>query len=85
MTSPRDDLREVTEAGTLRALAHPVRVALIEVLSLHGPMTAPEAGDEIGESPTTCSFHLRQLAGVDRLRIPEVVGDVESNLAARSP
>jgi DNA-binding transcriptional ArsR family regulator len=55
-------LREVTDARTLRALAHPVRIALIEALSLGGAMTATEVGERIGESPTTCSFHLRQLA-----------------------
>jgi predicted ArsR family transcriptional regulator len=55
-------LREISDARTLRALAHPVRLALIETLSIEGPMTATEAGERIGESPTTCSFHLRQLA-----------------------
>ena len=29
---------------------------------LHGPMTATEVGEKIGESATTASFHLRQLA-----------------------
>ncbi len=56
------DLRRVTDARTLRALAHPVRIALIEALILGGSMTATEVGERIGESPTTCSFHLRQLA-----------------------
>jgi DNA-binding transcriptional ArsR family regulator len=46
----------------MRALAHPVRIALIETLILGGAMTATEAGERIGETPTTCSFHLRQLA-----------------------
>ena len=47
----------------MRALSHPVRLALLEVLTLEGePLTATEAGERIGESPTTCSFHLRQLA-----------------------
>ncbi len=55
-------LREVTDARTLRALAHPVRIALIEELTLGGAMTATEAAERIGETPTTCSFHLRQLA-----------------------
>ncbi len=55
-------LRRVSDTRTLRALAHPVRIALVEALSLHGAMTATEAGERIGESPTTCSFHLRQLA-----------------------
>ena len=47
----------------MRALSHPVRLALLEVLILEGnPLTATEAGERIDESPTTCSFHLRQLA-----------------------
>jgi DNA-binding transcriptional ArsR family regulator len=55
--------REISDARTLRALSHPVRLALIETLTIGGvPMTATELGEEIGETPTTCSFHLRQLA-----------------------
>jgi predicted ArsR family transcriptional regulator len=46
----------------MRALSHPVRIAIIEALTLEGPMTATEVGEQISESPTTCSFHLRQLA-----------------------
>jgi DNA-binding transcriptional ArsR family regulator len=46
----------------MRALAHPVRIALLEELTLGGALTATEIGERIGESPTTCSFHLRQLA-----------------------
>src|ERR1700678_1402201 len=59
---PGTELQTVSDARTMRALAHPVRIALIEVLMLGGAMTATEAGERIGESPTTCSFHLRQLA-----------------------
>lgn len=55
-------LRRLSDAETLRALAHPVRIALVEVLTVYGPLTATEAGERIGETPTTCSFHLRQLA-----------------------
>jgi DNA-binding transcriptional ArsR family regulator len=54
--------RVVTDADTMRALAHPVRIALLEALALEGELTATAAGDLIGESSTTCSFHLRQLA-----------------------
>jgi hypothetical protein len=32
------------------------------MLSIHGPTTATEAGERLGESPASCSFHLRQLA-----------------------
>ena len=56
------DIRTITDVRTMRALAHPVRIALIEALIFGGAMTATEAGERIGETPTTCSFHLRQLA-----------------------
>jgi DNA-binding transcriptional ArsR family regulator len=61
-TGPPIEPRELTEPRELRAMTHPVRLALLEVLSLNGELTATEAGELIGESPTTCSFHLRQLA-----------------------
>ena len=55
-------VRRVTDASTLRALSHPLRIQLMEALGMHGTMTATQVGELIGESPTTCSFHLRQLA-----------------------
>ena len=59
----RPEPRNLTDARTLRALAHPVRIALYEELAYGGgAMTATELGERIGETPTTCSFHLRQLA-----------------------
>ncbi|MBV8947588.1 MAG: helix-turn-helix domain-containing protein [Solirubrobacterales bacterium] len=58
----RDAPRELTEARAMRAITHPVRLALIEALGLEGPLTATGAAEVIGESPTTCSFHFRQLA-----------------------
>jgi DNA-binding transcriptional ArsR family regulator len=61
--APEDpQIRKITDARTLRALAHPVRIALFEELVLGGAMTATQIGERIGESATTCSFHLRQLA-----------------------
>ena len=55
-------IRQINDAKTMRALSHPVRIALLEMLAIEGPLTATEVGERIGESPTTCSFHLRQLA-----------------------
>ncbi len=46
----------------MRAVAHPVRLALLQALGQREPLTATEAGEMIGETPTTCSFHLRMLA-----------------------
>ncbi len=61
-TSALSDMRDVSDARTMRALTHPVRIAIIEALSLGGALTATQLGEQLGESPTTCSFHLRQLA-----------------------
>ena len=46
----------------MRALAHPVRMALMEELAVAGQLTATQAAQLVGESPANCSFHLRQLA-----------------------
>lgn len=54
--------RELTDPRTMRALAHPVRIALLEALTREGPMTATAAGEAVGESPANASFHLRTLA-----------------------
>jgi DNA-binding transcriptional ArsR family regulator len=59
---PIPEPRKLTDPRAMRAVAHPVRIALLEVLGTEGPLTATQAGELIGESPTTCSFHLRQLA-----------------------
>ena len=53
---------ELSDARALRAVAHPVRLALVGLLRREGPLTATRAGALLGESATTCSFHLRQLA-----------------------
>jgi DNA-binding transcriptional ArsR family regulator len=57
-----EELRELRDPRAMRALAHPIRLDLIEALGLEGPLTATEAAALIGQSATTCSFHLRQLA-----------------------
>ena len=52
----------LTDPRALRAMAHPTRLELIGLLRRGGPLTATQAGEKIGESPASCSFHLRQLA-----------------------
>lgn len=58
---PPFPVRRVTDPRELRALAHPVRMALLDVLS-SGPLTATQCAERLGESPSSCSYHLRQLA-----------------------
>jgi DNA-binding transcriptional ArsR family regulator len=53
---------KLTDPRALRAYAHPIRLALMGLLRRSGQMTATQAGERIGESAASCSFHLRQLA-----------------------
>jgi hypothetical protein len=45
-----------------RALGHPVRAALLELIGRRGTLTSTEAARELGGSSGLHSFHLRQLA-----------------------
>src|SRR3954471_13057349 len=54
--------RELTDPKAMRALAHPIRLQLLEELADAGTLTATEAAERLGESPANASFHLRQLA-----------------------
>ena len=54
--------RTLTEAAELKALAHPLRMDLLEVLVHKGPLTATQLAAELGGSPSNCSWHLRKLA-----------------------
>jgi DNA-binding transcriptional ArsR family regulator len=53
--------RKITDARAMRALAHPVRLALLEALAHAGTLTATQASELLGESPANCAFHLRTL------------------------
>ncbi len=53
---------ELTDARTMRALAHPARIAIWTHLGLHGPATATECAEIAGLSPSACSYPLRTLA-----------------------
>lgn len=52
----------VTDPQAIRALAHPLRLDLIELLSAIGPATAATCARHLGTGQASCSFHLRQLA-----------------------
>jgi hypothetical protein len=51
-----------TDPTALRALAHPVRWKLIDVLASEGTATATRCSELLGESTATCSYHLGILA-----------------------
>jgi DNA-binding transcriptional ArsR family regulator len=53
---------EISDPKAIRALAHPLRLDLLQLLGASGPMTAAQCGRVLGASQASCSFHLRQLA-----------------------
>jgi hypothetical protein len=59
---PVSDPAPLTDPLAMRALAHPVRVSLIELLAVADALTATQASELLGESPANCAFHLRTLA-----------------------
>ncbi|MEK8105985.1 helix-turn-helix domain-containing protein [Micromonospora sp. M12] len=53
---------EITEPQALRALAHPVRLAILDRLQRQGPATATGLSAHVGATPSVVSWHLRHLA-----------------------
>lgn len=63
MTDDRDDQSgRIGDPRALRALAHPLRWKLIDLLTAHGQLTATQCSAESGESVASCSYHLNMLA-----------------------
>ncbi|MFD8044125.1 ArsR/SmtB family transcription factor [Streptomyces chartreusis] len=50
------------DARSLRGLAHPLRMQLLDALRFGGPATASQLAGKLGESSGATSYHLRQLA-----------------------
>jgi hypothetical protein len=54
--------RQITDPRALRAMAHPLRLKLYELVTHEGSLTTSRASELLGQSTASCSFHLRQLA-----------------------
>jgi DNA-binding transcriptional ArsR family regulator len=62
LTNPLGDL-PITDPQAMRALAHPVRLAVLSYLQRNGPATATQLAPNVGATPSVTSWHLRHLAG----------------------
>lgn len=64
MTDPdhRPEPQRWLDPTSLKALAHPLRLALLERLEVRGRATATKLADDLAESSGATSYHLRQLA-----------------------
>lgn len=77
---------ELNDPRAMRALAHPARLAILELLHSEGTVTATACAGEIGGSPQAASYHLRALGKWGFTRQVESADARESRweLAARS-
>jgi DNA-binding transcriptional ArsR family regulator len=73
-TNPLGDL-ELTDPQAMRALAHPVRLAILDHLQRHGPATATQLSPKVGATPSVTSWHLRHLARFGLIRDSEAGPD----------
>jgi DNA-binding transcriptional ArsR family regulator len=62
MEEPQDPQVRQLDARSLRGLAHPLRMQLLDALRFGGPATASQLAEKLGESSGATSYHLRQLA-----------------------
>jgi DNA-binding transcriptional ArsR family regulator len=60
--TPSRSLDKVVDARRMRAVAHPIRIALLEALHREGPLTATQAAELLDDSPGNMSWHLQTLA-----------------------
>lgn len=54
--------RDLTDTGSLRALAHPLRQRMLSWLQRHGSATSADLAAQFGADRGATSYHLRQLA-----------------------
>lgn len=54
--------RPITDVGTLKALAHPLRMKLYRALCVADKATASHLADQVDEAVSLVSYHLRKLA-----------------------
>jgi DNA-binding transcriptional ArsR family regulator len=60
-TTAKRSAREM-DARSLRAVAHPLRMRILQLFWTEGPATATMLANRLGESTGTLSWHLRHLA-----------------------
>jgi DNA-binding transcriptional ArsR family regulator len=56
--------RRISDPRALRALAHPLRLELLDRLMSFGEQTAAQCAEAVGSTASNCSYHLRALARV---------------------
>lgn len=73
------------DMAAVKALAHPLRVRILDELSMFGPLTASGLGGRLQESSGSTSYHLRQLERHGLVREVEGLGSARERWWERSP
>lgn len=84
MTTPYREHR-VLDSESLKGLAHPLRLQLLESLKSLGPATASQLGERLGESSGATSYHLRILEKHGFVREDTTRGSARERWWERSP
>ena len=70
------EIRQITDAKVLAAMAHPVRSRLMDALRVDGPATASMLADRTGQAVGNISHHLHTLAACELIEeVPELARD----------
>ena len=86
LSSPQHPGRDaVLSTSAMRALAHPLRLRILDELSAYGPMTASGLASRVGESSGVLSYHLRQLEKHGLVREDESLGTARERWWERRP
>ena len=73
---PRSEIRRLTEAKALAALAHPFRARIMDALKVDGPSTASALAQRTGQAVGSASHHLKVLAEAELVvEAPELAKD----------
>jgi DNA-binding transcriptional ArsR family regulator len=76
---------KVLAPDEFRALAHPLRMRILDELAMHGPLTASGLGERLGESSGATSYHLRQLEKVGLVHENTAKGNARERWWERRP
>jgi DNA-binding transcriptional ArsR family regulator len=70
------EIRQITDAKVLAAMAHPVRSRLMDALRVDGPATASMLAERTGQAVGNISHHLHTLAACELIEeAPELARD----------
>ena len=62
LSMPTKGRRTISDPKELRALAHPLRMRLLQLIAQEGKLTATQCAALVSESVANCSYHLNTLA-----------------------